>query len=93
MTEQEEYAKKWHRMVVRSKGYYQIPDRNYFVTAALFNNDIEKQESVFAIMSDKWSKDHPEWYTIMVPNADINKLDERFEIIDGPFEHAATPKI
>lgn len=88
--DQEIFSKKWHRMLVKSKGYYQIPDRLYFVTATLFDHDIDKNESVFAILSDKWSKENPEWYTIMIPNDDIHKLDERFEIIDGPFEHPST---
>ncbi len=80
---QEEFEKKWFQKWVKPKGiHYQIPQKNYIVTAALYKGAADEQSSIFAIISEDYKPGtNPEWFTLHVADEDLVKLDEEFEFI------------
>lgn len=71
-----EFEEKWHQKLVRPKSYYKIPDKEYIVTAALFD-----EETTFAIMATDYTLENKQYITFKLSEEEVDKLDERFEIL------------
>jgi hypothetical protein len=79
--EQEQFEAKWHKRWVRPLGkHYQIPIKDYHVTAALLKWDGE--ETIFAVMASDYNTENKHWFTIKVAPQDLSKLEEDFEFIN-----------
>lgn len=84
MITQKEFEQKWHYKKVKSKGYYKIPDVEYYVTACLLDSAPESncfQLTKFAIMACDYSSENRNWLTFDLAPEEVDKLDERFEIL------------
>lgn len=76
---QEELNEKWLRKLVKPKGYYNIPDKEYFVTSAVLGQDCFLK---FAIMATDYSRENKQWITIDISDEkEVGALDDRFEIL------------
>lgn len=73
--------------MVRPRGeHYNIPNKEYTVTAALFEYE-ENGESIFAIMSEDYKPgDNPEWFTFRESPERLHLIEEEFEIIGEGFD-------
>lgn len=67
-----DFEEKWLNKVVRPTGHYNIPDKNYLVTAALYH--WEDNITKFAIFSDGF-------ITFDLEDDEVELLDERFEFV------------
>ena len=73
---QSEFETKWHYKIVKPKGeHYAIPAKEYIVTACLLD------PKRFAIMATDYSLENKQWITIDLDDEDIERLDDRFEIL------------
>lgn len=74
---QSEFETKWYHKIVKPKGHYGIPNKEYYVTACL----LEENGAKFAIMATDYSKENKDWISLDLGEDEIHKLEERFEII------------
>lgn len=74
---QEQFEQKWYLKLVKPTGYYQIPDKEYFVTGCL----LEENGAKFAIMATDYSRENKHYITFDLAQDEIEKLDSRFQII------------
>lgn len=78
---QEEFEGKWHNKIVKPLGgYYQIPIKEYWVTAALLN--YEDDVSIFAIKALDYSQDNKHWFTIRMAEDELEERLADFEIVE-----------
>jgi hypothetical protein len=75
-----EFAQKWHYKVVTPKGKYQIPQKDYVVTAALLNHGAEEGITIFAIMATDYTVENKQWITFHLNSQEVEDLDNAFEI-------------
>jgi len=74
------FEQQWRGRRVRTRGYYQVPQTTYIVTAALYRHK-ENNITIFAIMSERYTPDNKEWYTIEIADDEFDKCMADFEII------------
>lgn len=74
---QSQFENKWYCKKVKPTGHYNIPDKEYFVTACLLENNGAK----FAIMATDYSLENKQWITFDLTLDEVEKLGERFEIL------------
>lgn len=78
---QTEFEQKFLNKIVKPSGkYYQLPIKEYIVTAALLNyenNDI----TIFAIKALDYNLDNKHWFTIKIAKSEFDKCMSDFEII------------
>jgi hypothetical protein len=72
---QEEFAKKWHKKIVVPIGKYEIPIKEYYVTAALYKYDPD-DITVFAILG----MDNSDWLTFKLTPEEVENLDKEFKV-------------
>lgn len=78
MITQEEFEDKWQGKIVKPLGHYKIPDKEYFVTAALLD---QPSGNKLAIMATDYTPENKQWITIDLADEEVELLDERFEIL------------
>lgn len=72
-----EFENKWHLKVVRPKGHYQIPDKEYIVVGAT----LQEPETRFSIMAVDYSIENKQFIAFSLGEGEFQELDNRFEII------------
>lgn len=72
---QEEFASKWHNKIVVPIGNYEIPVKEYYVTAALYKYDLD-DITIFAILG----MDNSGWFTFELTPEEVENLDKEFRI-------------
>jgi hypothetical protein len=77
---QQAFSDKWHYKVVVPKGKYQIPQKEYVVTAALLDHGAEDGISIFAIMATDYTPENKQWITFHLNSQEVEDLDNAFEI-------------
>lgn len=77
------FEQQWKGRIVRPKlqHYAGIPDTTYLVTAALFDGE-DDGETIFAIMSERYTFDNKEWYTIRIGGDEFEKCMADFEVVE-----------
>lgn len=76
------FAEKWKNQKVRLRGtFYELPDKEYVVTAALYKWD-SGDVTVFAIMAVDYTLENKHWFTIKIAPDDFEKCMGDFEIVD-----------
>ena len=79
-----EFENKWHYKVIRPTGHYNIPDKEYYVTACLLEfipNSYIVISAKFAIMALDYSLENKHWFTFDLSLEQIQDLDQRFKIL------------
>lgn len=75
------FEEQWYGKRVRPKSrYYQIPDTTYIVTAALYQHESDG-ETIFAIRSERYTRENKEWYTIHMGKYEFEARIADFEVI------------
>lgn len=74
---QEEFENKWYHKLVNPKGRYEIPNKEYFVTACL----LEDNGAKFAIMAIDYNLENKQWITFNLSKEELDGLDQDFEIL------------
>lgn len=78
---QSEFEVKWQYKIVKPSGHYKIPDKEYAVTACLLDSYISDTMTKFAIIALDYSLENKHWICLDLAPEEVEKLDERFEII------------
>lgn len=77
----QEFEEKWLNKKVKPRGlHYQIPIKEYIVTAALFEFESNGQ-SIWAIKALDYSLENKHWFTFKLAPSDIEWINKDFEII------------
>jgi hypothetical protein len=75
----EEFENKYHRKIVKPIGkLYNIPNKEYVVTAALYNY---YNETIFAIRALDYTIENKQWITFRFDNNKIKECMSDFEIV------------
>ncbi len=74
----EQFEKKWHQKLVKPIDHYNIPIKEYFVTAALLDED---GCAKWAIMATDYSLENKQWITFDLAPKEVELLEDRFEIL------------
>lgn len=77
---QEGFANKWHNKIVVPNGKYQIPQKEYIVTAALLDYGAENGVTIFAIMAKDYTPENKQWITFHLNNQEVEDLNNAFKI-------------
>lgn len=84
-TEEQAFEAKWHMKRVRFTGHHwQIPLKDYVVTAALFGGSYvlaEPRETVFAVMAVDYTRENAHYITFKLAPEQLADLDKAFEIL------------
>ncbi len=73
------FEDKWQgKTVVYKKGYWDIPEGEYLVTASLYKHD-DDGNTIFAVF-----KKMGEWFVFHLADEQLPQLDKDFTIIDKP---------
>lgn len=88
-----EFESKYHFKIVKPlNNHYQLPVKEYIVTAALYNYEDDGKTTVFAIKALDYSLENKHWFAIKIADNEFDKCIADFEIIrDGAQE--SRPKI
>lgn len=92
-TEQQAFEAKWHMKRVRFAGHHwQIPVKDYVVTAALLG---EAKETVFAVMAVDYTRENRHYITFNLASQQLPDLDKAFEILGDydPIDHEITFRV
>lgn len=73
------FAETWHEKIVIPLGHYNIPQKEYLVTAALHHYDRD-DESIFAVMATDYGKQNSDWFTYHLTDEDLHDLPNRFKV-------------
>ena len=77
---QSEFEAKWHHKIVRPRGlHWQIPIKDYRVTACLYEYE-EGKVTIFAIMALDYTPENKHWFTFHLSPSDMEWLDKDIEI-------------
>ena len=78
-----EFEEKWHGKIVRNVGKYEMPDKEYVVTAALYSGPsfINDDESIFAIKALDYNLENKHWFTFYIKHNELEETMKNFEII------------